>query len=690
MKTKLITLLIAIVTLSGICAIAQEKVINIYKGNSIISSYEIADIDSIKFANKISAPTNVVATESGNLIKITWSSVSQAQSYQVYRSNDNNNYALLASNITKTSYTDATPILGANYYKVKAISENGESSLSIATAPITITVDNQAETGLYMGIVGFNQTLTNKEISILAPNTKSTFTDFVTSLTSKNGTLLYYAVDNAIDALATSTLPNDLVNVAMVTFTDGLDQGSFMMGGSYESNEEYLSAVNNKIKNTKVQGLPISAYSIGLKGNDVVDYAQFQTNLNNLASSHENATEVTSMEEVNAKFQEIANQLYKENSVQTISLTIPGQANGTQIRFTFDNVSDVSQSQLFIDGTFSLSDRSLKNITYGGITAGSGSAVAGVQDGIFVTFTFNDLKAKDVNYESIPIDYIKQWSYIKSTGQWQINSEFDPASQTQTTVERKSAAIMLVLDCSSSLGTQFATMKTHANAFIEKMAEGTQNSTSGGNSGNGGGTTTENTHNGHAYVDLGLPSGIKWATCNVGADTPEEYGDYFAWGETTPQTKYLWSTYKYCDGDKYSMTKYCVHSEYGIVDYKTALELSDDAARVNWGGKWRMPTDAEQEELLNTSNCTWTWTTQNGVNGYKVTSKKNGNFIFLPAAGCHMAGFLPGAGNSGYYWSSSLNTYGSNSAYYLNFDSSSVDYGCYNRCDGRSVRAVCE
>ena len=137
-------------------------------------------------------------------------------------------------------------------------------------------------------------------------------------------------------------------------------------------------------------------------------------------------------------------------------------------------------------------------------------------------------------------------------------------------------------------------------------------------------------HNGHEYVDLGLPSGLKWATCNVGATAPEEYGDYFAWGETETKATYDLSNYKWCNGTYESMTKYCTNSEYGIVDNKTTLELSDDAARVNWGGSWRMPTKAEQDELRNTDNCTWEWTTQNGVNGYKVTSKKNGNSIFLP------------------------------------------------------------
>ena len=199
----------------------------------------------------------------------------------------------------------------------------------------------------------------------------------------------------------------------------------------------------------------------------------------------------------------------------------------------------------------------------------------------------------------------------------------------------------------------------------------------------------ENRHNGHEYVDLGLPSGIKWATCNVGATTPEEYGDYFAWGETSPKTTYNLSTYKYCNGTHTSMTKYCTKSSYGTVDNKTTLELSDDAAHVNWGGKWRMPTSAEQDELRNTSNCTWTWTTQNGVKGYKVTSVKNGNSIFLPAAGRRSGDPLDDAGSIGYYWSSSLRTSYSSSAYNLYFHLGYVYWNDGNRDLGQPVRAVC-
>ncbi len=194
--------------------------------------------------------------------------------------------------------------------------------------------------------------------------------------------------------------------------------------------------------------------------------------------------------------------------------------------------------------------------------------------------------------------------------------------------------------------------------------------------------------NGYVWVDLGLS--VKWATCNVGADTSEDYGDYFAWGETSPKTTYTLSTYKYCNGLYDTMTKYCTKSSNGTVDNKTTLELTDDAARVNWGGKWRMPTKAEQDELRSSSNCTWTWTTQNGVKGYKVTSKKNGNSIFLPAAGYRDYDVLIVAGSSGDYCSSSLSTVNSNDAYGVGFNSGNVGWGYGSRCVGQSVRAVCE
>ena len=197
-------------------------------------------------------------------------------------------------------------------------------------------------------------------------------------------------------------------------------------------------------------------------------------------------------------------------------------------------------------------------------------------------------------------------------------------------------------------------------------------------------TTLEEVSATPEYVDLGLS--VKWATFNVGATKPEEYGDYFAWGETEPKEVYDWSTYKWCNGSATTLTKYCTDGSYGTVDNKTQLELSDDAARANWGGDWRMPTETEFTELC--KNCTWTWTTQNGVNGYKMTSKSNGNSIFLPATGCRYGSSLNDAGSLGGYWSSSLGTDRPNFAYHLDFSAGFVVWSRYDRYYGLSVRPV--
>ena len=194
-------------------------------------------------------------------------------------------------------------------------------------------------------------------------------------------------------------------------------------------------------------------------------------------------------------------------------------------------------------------------------------------------------------------------------------------------------------------------------------------------------------------VDLGLPSGIKWASCNVGAEKPEDYGNYYAWGEVLPKEDYSWATYKYANGTSWKdpkLTKYCTEADYGdngFTDNKTTLESEDDAAHVNWGGSWHMPTDAEWQELQD--NCTWTWTTQNGINGYRVASKTNSNSIFLPTAGYRYDTILNGVGNYGNYWSSSLNEDYPDRAWSLVFRSGYVYRSNSDRLYGQSVRPVC-
>lgn len=208
------------------------------------------------------------------------------------------------------------------------------------------------------------------------------------------------------------------------------------------------------------------------------------------------------------------------------------------------------------------------------------------------------------------------------------------------------------------------------------------------NNGNGGDNSDTNNHE---YVNLGLPSGTLWATCNVGANAPEDFGDYFAWGETEAKGTYFWDTYKYCNGNSCTLTKYCTNSSYGndeFADNLVRLLPEDDAATVNWGGNWRMPTKEEWEELWD--NTRSTWMKYNGVHG-KLFTASNGNSIFLPAAGVYRGENLDGSDSWAFYWSCSLATDKPYIAYRFMFSSDSypaVLLICEGRPSGLSVRAV--
>ena len=201
-------------------------------------------------------------------------------------------------------------------------------------------------------------------------------------------------------------------------------------------------------------------------------------------------------------------------------------------------------------------------------------------------------------------------------------------------------------------------------------SEDEPNNNGGNNNGGGNGS-----YNGHDYVDLGLPSGTLWATCNVGATNPEGYGDYFAWGETETKDFFSEENYKFFEED--SIIKY------NNYDGLTLLEEEDDAAMANWGNGWCVPSVEQWRELK--QNTTNTWTTQNGVNGRLFTAS-NGNSLFVPAAGFRWIDELYGVG--GNYWSSSLGTVDSCYPWYLDLHSGSCDVDGFSRSYGLSVRPV--
>lgn len=196
-------------------------------------------------------------------------------------------------------------------------------------------------------------------------------------------------------------------------------------------------------------------------------------------------------------------------------------------------------------------------------------------------------------------------------------------------------------------------------------------------------------YNGHAYVDLGLPSGTQWATMNIGANNETDTGLYFAWGETAGYTasqvgtdkQFSWNEYKYGS----NLTKY------NSSDGKTLLDLEDDAAHVNWGGDWHIPTKEQCDELFNTAYVTNAWVTNyngSGINGRLFTSVINGNTMFLPAAGFCEDGRVFSVGDFGCVWASALNSQNELNAWYFYFNGDEAGVSNYDRCYSQSVRGV--
>ena len=215
------------------------------------------------------------------------------------------------------------------------------------------------------------------------------------------------------------------------------------------------------------------------------------------------------------------------------------------------------------------------------------------------------------------------------------------------------------------------------------------NNGSNNNGGNNGGEVNGINFNGHAYVDLGLPSGTLWATCNIGATTPDGYGYYYAWGETQIKDVYNWTTYKYCNGSFDQLTKYCDKANFGYNDYTdnlTILESNDDAASFHWGGDWHIPNRAQWQELFENTNSVFT--NQNGVDGLLFTASNN-CYLFLPAAGVRYESELSNHNKYGHYWSNSIDTSSPDNACYFFFSSNYSSMNVGLRDFGFSIRPVC-
>ena len=336
----------------------------------------------------------------------------------------------------------------------------------ILNGPQLVVVD----TGMYMGIIGYNQTLMSKEIALLDSTTTGEFNNFIASLNTQPGRLLYYSVDKAINDLNQAPFPENLQNVAIVTFTEGLDQGSLMMTDKYETEAEYAQAIKARINDERIYGRSIKAYTVGLLNPTIVDENQFRANLYSLASDSAKAMEANNMAEVNTKFQEIADDLVARNISETLTLVFPGVGTGTRIRFTLDDVDEatVNDSKVYIEGTFSLKTRSLTNITYEGMTCTAGDSVAASSvDGMFVSLVFSGIQL--ANEGRIEKEKIQEWYWVEDQNAWALSTEFSADRIPEVESTYSSALVMLLLDCSTVLEEEFGQLQFAANSFIERM-----------------------------------------------------------------------------------------------------------------------------------------------------------------------------------------------------------------------------
>ena len=332
--------------------------------------------------------------------------------------------------------------------------------------------------GIYLGIIGFNKSLYTKEISLLNSSSENAFISFIGNLRANNLTGLYYADYQGLKKLNAYQQPPKLKNVALVTFTDGLDNYSLSDSETnpenYGSKLAYRTALHNKIVSETVHGKRVAAYTIGLKGDDVDDDAEFRDNLNKLASNNSNAFQVSNMNEVKQRFKQIADSLYSTSTSVNVKLDVPpGYDEGTQIRFTFDILASGSpeQSSRYIAATYKRTSNSrvLDNITYRGLTQGRPSIESFDKQNGFFRFPFEDLKDQNGNpLSQSNLNRVLLWRK-SSNGVWEKETEFVPANSVVTEEDRNSALIMLVLDCTTSLGNDFSNMQDAAKDFVRTL-----------------------------------------------------------------------------------------------------------------------------------------------------------------------------------------------------------------------------
>lgn len=333
------------------------------------------------------------------------------------------------------------------------------------------------ESGLYLGISTFDYVLQYNPVHLISEESLDGYNKIVDDmqLATEPNTLLYYSIDEDITSMKEVQLPSDLFYVALVTFTDGLDQGSMSKRrGLYMDDLEFLEDIHHRLKEEQVSGQYIKSYAIGLRGDDARSNPElFDKNLELIASEPQSSSEqyvykVDNMSGVNSAFESIASQLTQNFKVQRLSLRIPfPSGHGAKIRFTLDNKTADASSK-YIEGTFDITSYSLTNVQYVGISSSSGCEVAFTEDdGDNFTYVFEDIPV--INGAEITADNIRHWHRRASESSWTENSEFKKKENAKTFTEFKSAMVMLNLDLSMSLEGQLPTLQQSVKSFISRL-----------------------------------------------------------------------------------------------------------------------------------------------------------------------------------------------------------------------------
>ncbi|MBR3871461.1 MAG: InlB B-repeat-containing protein [Paludibacteraceae bacterium] len=595
-------------------------------------------------------------------------------------------------------YSRAISLLDSLNFKIKTNldkDEDGSESITDGEDPI------------YIGVIGFHQIVNQFAISNDLEKAKS----FIRSQNNdKDFTAFAYSVSKGNSMFDAPDLP-EFDKIFMLNFSDGTDNYSNMKWGE-EGRMVPSPAVYDTAKFDISKRENLNSYALGF-GDD----QGFKVQMQKLVMGSGDYYNAQSSSDLQGTFNEIAESIIA-SAKNVLLKTNPGyftEEYGKYFRLRFDanGIKDSIDTKMIGNPTDGFTLKIIKGYNN---YANFDNPVQGVvnEESGKVELPLNNLKFI-VDGEELQFDFDILFSLDNEL--WY--EDVEEASKAESISKR--IAVVLVLDCSTSMGEAFEPMKEAAIDFIETLENMDPNAEIGtirikfdANGGEGtmpSVTFEQNTYQyipnntfthstlvfkgwntkadgsgdsytngqyfyanqnmtlyaqweeGYEYVDLGLS--VKWATMNVGATSPEDYGDYFAWGETSPKSSYNSSNYYYSSNP-------------------ATLPLNKDAANVNWGGDWRMPTKAEQDELR--TKCTWTWTTLNGVKGCKVTSKQNGKSIFIPAAGYKDYSSTTDAGVYGDYWSSSR--YSNNSSHLFNFNNSGPGEKNFSRYRGLSVRAV--